>query len=105
MDGLVTLDGLVSTIAETHLVKPDDGWAVEIRYIHIVCIIYLLITSRTYPGIRRGAKDRRGSFGPLVASQSGPHNTLDRILVEIGGISHGETLPDPSAPRAMGNWL
>jgi hypothetical protein len=38
-----------------------------------------------------GTKDRRGSFGALIASQAGPHNTLDRILNEIGGIAYGDT--------------
>jgi hypothetical protein len=38
-----------------------------------------------------GAKDRRGSFGALIASQTSPHNTEDKFLVEIGGIAYGDT--------------
>jgi hypothetical protein len=38
-----------------------------------------------------GAKDSMGSFGALLASQSDDQDSLDVILVEVGGIACGDT--------------
>jgi hypothetical protein len=61
--------------------------------IHIDVVLGLLVNPlvELILGSDGGAKDRRGSFGALIASQEGPHNTRDQILVELGGIAYGDT--------------